>query len=305
MPVSVPLAGAWTTAKVNASPSISLPVSVIGKAIYEAHPDLYPLLIKPSAPGRGDERPRPIPPPYVIAPLTPERTTYQPGQELAFDLTLVGWAMAHLGTFIEALQRAEKMGLGADRDQGCGRFYLSRVMALEADGARTLILERGNRSYYEALAEIKAGDIVRLAECLPAHQLTVRFLTPTYLQKAGAQLRTIGFQDFLKRLAWRQRLLMRYHCNTETDFRSLVEGASSVETRGYMLTDVRGERYSREQSEAQGRRAGIPLDGFVGTVTFGGDLTPFRPLLVSGQWLHVGKNTVRGHGRFRVEAAPA
>jgi hypothetical protein len=57
------------------------------------------------------------------------------------------------------------------------------------------------------------------------------------------------------------------------------------------------ESYSTRQ-----RRA-TPIGGLVGAAVYEGDLAPFRPWLVWGQFTHVGKNAVKGDGWMRVEAA--
>lgn len=41
--------------------------------------------------------------------------------------------------------------------------------------------------------------------------------------------------------------------------------------------------------------------GIVGAATYEGDLAPFWPYLVFGQWTHVGKGATFGLGRYRLE----
>jgi hypothetical protein len=40
--------------------------------------------------------------------------------------------------------------------------------------------------------------------------------------------------------------------------------------------------------------------GVVGSVTYAGDLAPFRPLLALGMLVHVGKGAVFGNGQYMV-----
>jgi CRISPR/Cas system endoribonuclease Cas6 (RAMP superfamily) len=43
------------------------------------------------------------------------------------------------------------------------------------------------------------------------------------------------------------------------------------------------------------------LSGFVGEVTYRGEFEPFLPLLLLGEYLHVGKNVAFGNGWYRIE----
>ncbi len=44
----------------------------------------------------------------------------------------------------------------------------------------------------------------------------------------------------------------------------------------------------------------MKLGGFVGRITFEGDLTPFLPYIRIGEAVHVGKATSFGLGRYRI-----
>ena len=46
----------------------------------------------------------------------------------------------------------------------------------------------------------------------------------------------------------------------------------------------------------------MPLGGFVGEITYAGNLEALLPLLMLGELVHVGKATVLGHGKYVVEA---
>jgi CRISPR-associated endoribonuclease Cas6 len=46
---------------------------------------------------------------------------------------------------------------------------------------------------------------------------------------------------------------------------------------------------------------GSTLRGAFGPAVYEGDLTPFRPYLVLGQWTHVGSGTTFGLGGYRIE----
>ena len=284
-----------------------------------AYDELYDAASAGSGSG-GDEGPRP----YVLAPRRPQKKHYRPGEELAFDLTLVGRrAIGHLRAVVESMLALEppasgnakqdldldSFGLGTGRDDGKGRFYLSRVMALAPGGdaerdrgggeaARYLVYDRAGGDFYDVAAPVTATHVARRAEALPARRARVRFTTPLRIVKDGTPVRALQFHHLHKTLSWRLRALLRRHCDRpDADFREWVAPSYDVETVSTALAPAERSRYSASQERA------YTLEGVTGTATFAGDLAPFRPFLAAGEWLHVGKGYVMGLGRYHVEPA--
>ncbi|HDZ02552.1 MAG TPA: CRISPR system precrRNA processing endoribonuclease RAMP protein Cas6 [Nitrospirae bacterium] len=56
------------------------------------------------------------------------------------------------------------------------------------------------------------------------------------------------------------------------------------------------ERYSARQETK------MKMGGFVGEITFEGDIEPFMPILKAGEVLHVGKGTGFGLGKYKSAA---
>lgn len=276
--------------------------SALGRALYNLDTSLYYRLFKPGLDVGGVQSP------FVLATSMPYRDTYQPGEEFSFDLTLTGWATAHLGDFVQATlllenqERSEDYGLGTGRTSGQGSVYLSRVMALDEEGQGILLLERGDAAYFPVPRTLTVDAIKHAATFLPGRAATIQFLTPTFLKKKSQRVKEPRFDHLITRLGWRVRELMRLHNDTTPDFRPLVKQAQQVHTFDFDIQDAEGHRFSRRRLEQENLPT-IPLHGFTGTLTIYGDLTPYRPLLTIGQWLHVGKNTERGLGQFRVEPA--
>jgi len=93
--------------------------------------------------------------------------------------------------------------------------------------------------------------------------------------------------------------LAYFHCGTELnlDFRGLIAAAEQIETVTSDLRWYDWERYSARQDVR------MKLGGFVGRVTYRGDLQPFLPLLRLGEVVHIGKGTSFGLGKYVLEAA--
>jgi CRISPR/Cas system endoribonuclease Cas6 (RAMP superfamily) len=149
---------------------------------------------------------------------------------------------------------------------------------------------------------LTAADLAADPRAVPAGpRLTVEFLTPTRIRNDGAVRAEPSFQDLARALLRRLSSLCYFHCGGEldVDFRGLIDRAAAVRTVDAALRWQAQGRFSGRQ------RRDIYMSGFVGRITFeapaADDWAPFLPLLLAGEWAHVGKGTVMGLGRYRVE----
>ena len=78
----------------------------------------------------------------------------------------------------------------------------------------------------------------------------------------------------------------------QQDFAALKRQAEAVRFNTGDLYWFDWERYSSRQQQT------MKLGGLLGTLRLHGDLAPFGHLLHLGQWLHVGKETTFGLGRY-------
>ena len=101
----------------------------------------------------------------------------------------------------------------------------------------------------------------------------------------------------LRSLLRRLSNLAYFHCGTELqlDFRGLIAAAEQIETVSSSLQWYDWERYSARQDTR------MKLGGVLGQVTYQGDLQPFLPLLQLGSWVHVGKGTSFGLGKYVIK----
>jgi hypothetical protein len=129
-----------------------------------------------------------------------------------------------------------------------------------------------------------------------ATRITLRFLTPTMLKADGLQARRPVFGPLAKRLRDRINALSYFYCGEglEIDFKVFGTDADKIDTVGDATRWVDSARYSRR------RQVNHDLSGFVGDVTFEGDLARFLPYLKLGEYLHVGKNAVFGNGWYQI-----
>jgi hypothetical protein len=114
---------------------------------------------------------------------------------------------------------------------------------------------------------------------------------------------TLAFRPLFTTLLRRISLLACYY-GTGTpvlDFKGLADTAGEVSISDRQLNWFRWERYSSRQDRY------VPMDGLVGSIELDLNRAPeVWPYLWAGQWLHLGKGTSMGMGRYRLwpQAAP-
>ena len=106
------------------------------------------------------------------------------------------------------------------------------------------------------------------------------------------------FELLIRTLLRRISLLAKIHCeaNWELPYKEIIAQANTIPLGKSDLRWVDWERYSTRQ------RQRMNLGGFVGASGYSGSVAPFLPLILLGQFVHVGKNTTFGLGKFLVQA---
>jgi hypothetical protein len=235
-----------------------------------------------------------IPRPFVIAPPPACAAEYPAGSEVAFDLTLIGRAREFLPHFVVTLREVDRIG------RGRRAVALRRIDAVHPLTEASEIVYTGD----ESLVRPRAATLT-LADCAavpcPEGPVRVTFVTQTRLKHGGSYTRRPDFQVLFRRLLGRLSALGRFHGDgpLDVDFRGLIDAAGKVRL---VRDETRWTRWAR-YSARQDRR--MEWEGLVGEAVYGGDLAPFWPYLVFGQWTHAGSGTTFGLGRYRIERGDA
>jgi len=125
--------------------------------------------------------------------------------------------------------------------------------------------------------------------------ISLSFLTPTRILYDSHLALDLEFHILIRNLLRRLSLLYYFHCNGDTsewDFKGMIEKAKEVKVKEKNLRWYDWERYSGRQETR------IKMGGFIGDITFEGDIEPFMPLIKAGEILHVGKGTGFGLGKY-------
>jgi len=237
-----------------------------------------------------------IPRPFVIAPADSvqagsdgqARRLFRPGDEVSFELALVGRAQQFFPYFVVALREVNRIGRGRQAVE------LWRIDALGATAGPSRVVYLASENLVRGSAES-----ISIEECSGALRhgpLTIEFLTQTRLKHEGRFVRRPDFQILFRRLLGRLSSLSRFHCGAplEVEFRALIDQAASVRL---LQDDTRWTRWQRYSSR-QDRR--MEWEGIVGRATYEGDFAPFWKFLRFGQFIHVGHGATFGLGRYAI-----
>ena len=246
-----------------------------------------------------------VPHPFVIEPPPERKMGYKPGDELTFGLTLIGKALDYLPYFIYTFDELGNIGIG----KGRGKYKLMAVSQKRTDppppaGCRAVPSEENGARLYSSetkrlepfIPNALPIDIAPPDTGQPA-ALTLNFFSPTRIYHDDHLTHGLEFQILIRQLLRRISMLAYFHCDIDTahwDFKGCIDRAKEIATKKTNLKWYVWQRYSARQD----RR--IDMDGFVGDITYEGDMAPFLSLLKAGEILHVGKATTFGLGRYEM-----
>jgi hypothetical protein len=249
----------------------------------------YPAIFAPPAVEHEIQHFSQPPAPYLIEPEKWGACQLQTGETLQFDMVLMGRALRELPLITQAWKNAGQRGLGP----GDGSAELRGILYLPPLSPPVSIYEpEGNR-----LAEHSPVFV----DCPPVKQinaLTLRFISPLRLQEDGHALPPARLSPgvLLTAAVRRVALISKLYGDgtPDWDFKLLAQQASTVEGEKDLHWQDWTRRSSRQQKTMQ-------LGGVMGHWKLRGDLQPFFPALYIGAWLHLGKETVFGLGRYDLE----
>ncbi|MCS7167195.1 MAG: CRISPR system precrRNA processing endoribonuclease RAMP protein Cas6 [Gemmatales bacterium] len=229
--------------------------------------------------------------------------TFREGDWFECEVILIGRAALWFPLLPLAFTRLGRRGLGPER----GKFRVAEVRAVCLSGEN-----RGRK--YPLVYHWRYGlcgndlfittgqEILNQWEEAP-RRVTIHFETPTRLEHGEEVCEEITFTDLIRGLLRRLSSLCYFHCGFELqlDYRRLVEESRLVEMTAKEFSWQDQARFSTRQSQR------ILLGGVVGHATYEAPcremMATFFPLLAIGQYVHVGKGTVMGLGKFSVRNA--
>jgi hypothetical protein len=255
-----------------------------GCPLYRTCP--YPAIFETPAPAsHALQRFSQVPNPYVIEPPPLGQRRVSAGETLAFDVVLVGRALGQLPLIAYAFQRAFERGIGRLRAKG-------RIedISIEPGGTPESIWDSGRsciRPHEQTLPVPQLPDI---------SAITLKIATPLRLQNQGHPVSPdrLRPRTLFTALLRRASLLFELHAGMPP----VGADASRLAAAAERLTDERRLEWKDWTRFSSRQEREMTLGGVVGEWTLTGELGELLPWFWLGQWLHVGKNTTMGMGRY-------
>ena len=244
------------------------------------YPEIYEPTAKPAEAVSGYTQ---LPALYVIEPPQCGEKTLHTGETFSFNMVLMGKALKQLPLIIFAWQKALQKGLTPQQSKA----QLTKVAHENDEGFKPVwSIDQTQLEEHNQLISLPT---------LNTEKISLELHTPTRLQRRGKPVGPdkLNARDLLAPLLRRQQLFSQLTAGeTAQTIRQQIDNTDiNLE---HQLKWVDWTRYSNRQQQK------MALGGIMGKLTLQGDLAPYSQPLALGQWLHVGKNTTFGMGRYTV-----
>jgi len=232
-----------------------------------------------------------IPHPFIIEPPLEIDKLYSKNDEIKFKLILFGNIINFYNYFIIAFEELGKNGIG----KGKGHFKLKEV--IDEINNSILIGENKNSFLPDSPNLLPLSNLYdEFLSQINLNEIKLNFITPTRILYNGKLIDDLPFHIFIKNLIRRIWLILYFHHKIDLplNYNELIDSSLNVDIKNNNLYWYDWERYSSTQNTK------IKLGGFKGVITYTGDLEIFIPLIFIGSYIHIGKQTSFGLGKYEI-----
>lgn len=223
--------------------------------------------------------------PYIITLPTTKKTLYQKGETLTFTIILLGDAIPYASSFIHAVTKMDRYGIGAFR-------YPFQLVKITHRDDHRIIWKDG------FFSEIALQTTPLAYHTIPdVRQVQIHIQTPLRIRRNHQLLHDIDFGVIIRSMTYRMEMFasrFKGFINKE-EVAYLHSLVPNVHIKKKQLVFEKMDRYSNRTHEK------MEFCGLLGDIWFEGDITPFVPWLYAAQMLHLGGNTTFGMGQIEVE----
>ncbi len=232
-----------------------------------------------------------FPHPFIIESENNKKRIYEPGENFGFDLILIGRAIEYVPYFIYSFKLMGNSGIG----KGRGTYFLKKVFSTDFNGNSRLVYD-GIKQVLTNKYFVVSGDKLMENGSINTEKISLDFITPTRIKYERKLIDRPEFHILMRNVFRRLSLLMYRHCDIVLNFnhKKLIEEAEKVEIHNSELKWFDWERYSNRQ------KTRMKMGGFIGKITYKGELVPFIQFLKIGEYIHIGKNVSFGLGKYKI-----
>lgn len=234
------------------------------------------------------------PHPFVLTPPADPRRQVEPGEEFEVELVLIGRGNDYVAHFIYAFDELGSRGLG----RGRGKAELIGLNA-EHDGARRILYDKTEQQMVGFAPVVRTEQMLERCREISGKPLRIEFKTPIRVKRDGTFTKEPSLENLMPSLLRRLHSLEYFHCDgaEQWEVLGILETARGVRMRQYETRWQDIERYSNRQERH------MQLGGFVGWAEYDPVPDPLLPFLAWGEFLHVGKASAFGLGKFELRVA--
>lgn len=265
----------------------------------------YPQLFEPQTvprPSGGPGKGQPALAPYAIetsfpsgSQCPPENHRYYPGEHFTFDMVLMTpAAITRLSLIIAAWKQAFAKGVG----KGDGTAALIRVEHLLADGAPYAVYSAQKPQLQHHKAELSVPKFTSTEDVQLHLQTPLRIEQQGKLIKEQDMTASLFLRHLIRRVSFQigAQQADAFSLAEIHQFNALADQAQEGERQ---LQWCDWSRYSSRQKQK------MTLGGLLGQLHLQQVPPQLLPFIYLGQWLHVGKESTFGLGKYQWSSSPS
>lgn len=219
--------------------------------------------------------------PFVIE-TSFRKNHYKENEKFQFNLILFGKCIEYFPYFFISFAELGNTGIGKFRE----KFYVESVFQQYPEFKK--IFECGD----ESLEKVTEKNIT--IEFKDTDRIKIKFLTPARIKSDGKLVQVPEFSIFLNAILRRISQLLHFWCDykEKIDYSEILKSAKKVKIGSCNLRWIDYKRYSTRQ------KTEMKLGGIKGEIEYRGNIREFYPFLKLGSYIHIGKNTTFGFGKY-------
>ncbi|MFW6268490.1 MAG: CRISPR system precrRNA processing endoribonuclease RAMP protein Cas6 [Bacillota bacterium] len=231
------------------------------------------------------------PRPFVFEPEITGKTEFEFGDSIKFKLNIFGKMNKFLPYIIESWKVLQDEGLGGKRS----KFILKEVWQINnISGQASKIYDYQNYTLSNKNVDLLIKDFNKINKNIDKNKIELLFKTPIAIKNKGKILKeNLSFYILMKNLFRRLSSLSAFYGkDMSLKFDKYLQQAKNIDINYENLKLKKWYRYSNRQHKK------IKMQGLKGNIIYKGNLNSFIKFLLLGQYIHIGKNTVFGQGKY-------